>query len=292
MATKKKFLQGVRDVIYRLRKHTLKDPLNKGHRARLFTTYLKWYLFYKYWDKKHIIEFQNGYKSYVYPYPDHDAGEANLFTRNVDFIDNQFIRKNLKQGDFIVDAGCNVGNRTWVLADIIGGALLIDPNPIAINRAIENLALNKLNSENFYFIEKGVGEKTATKKFSNYGGASTQNAVIENKNENNAISISITTIDQLLSEIGQIPTFLKIDVEGYDFKALKGAKQTLLSGSVRLIKFENNEKELIDDIKLYFEQLNWYIFALNSQGIPSYSNELILKANNLFAAPKNVDLVY
>ena len=292
MKSDKKFLQDIRDVIYRLRYRTLKDPINKGHKATLFFSYLKWYLFYKYLGRKYIIYFQNGYKSYVYPYPDHDAGEANIFTRNVDYLDNCFIRKNLYPGDFIVDAGCNVGNRTWVLADIISGALFIDPNPHALNRARENLRLNNLDESNFFFLQKGVADKPGQQQFTDIGGASTQNAIVNDNTTENTITIDITTIDEALRQIDRKPAFIKIDVEGYDFKALQGAEQTLQAGSVRLVKFENNDKQLIDAIAGFFDRLGWRLFALNKEGAPTADKQAINKANNLFAAPATQQLIY
>ncbi len=284
----KKLFKDFRDVIYRLRYNTWKDPTNKGYKIKLTLTYLKWYFFYKYFGQKHLITFQNNYKSWVYPYPDHDAGEANIFTRNVDYADNQFIRKILKPGDFIVDAGCNVGNRTWVLADIIGGALLIDPNPVAILRAKENLLLNGLDPNKYYFVEKGVGEKSGEKYFTDLGGASTQNTIVEdNPNGIRTRCISITTIDEELMRIGKMPAFIKIDVEGYDYQALLGAKNTLQNNCVKLVKFENNNKTTLANIRIFFSELGWQVFALDSTTMaPVFDEQFIFSSGNLFASPE------
>ena len=106
---------------------------------RLLYRYLKWYGYQK--PKKQCVEIylQNGMTSIVYP--DSDSGESNIFTKNVDFYENEFIRRIIHKGDFIVDAGCNIGNRTLVLADMIGGALLLDANPLCLERLKENFFL-------------------------------------------------------------------------------------------------------------------------------------------------------
>ncbi len=294
MNKKRKLFSGIRDVIYRLRFKTFSDPLNNGIKLTLTFNYLKWYFFYKYFGIKYKITLQNNLQSWVYPYPDHDAGEANIFTKNVDFIDNDFIRNNLNKGEYIVDAGCNVGNRTLVLSDIIAGALMIDPNPIALQRVKENLALNNLELSNFDFVEKAVGEFTDTKKFSNFGGASTQNMILE-QDECSSGSFTITevtTIDKELAMLKISPSFIKIDVEGYDFNTIKGSINTLKSGSVRLLKFENNNKEIVCKIVDFFSGINWEVFALDSNGVGSKDKSLLSLRDNLFASPTMGKLKY
>ena len=99
--------------------------------------YLKWYFYLKPLHKKYTIKLENNMLSVVYP--DSDSGENNIFTKNVYFYENKFIRKHLQKNNFIIDAGCNVGNRTLVLADIINGGLLIDANRECLSKLIENL---------------------------------------------------------------------------------------------------------------------------------------------------------
>jgi len=114
-----------------IKKDILQDPLNKGHRAKLVANYLVWQLLEKR-HKSKIITLHNGLKTIIKPVPDNDAGEIGIWTLNMDYADTEFVRSFLQKGDQIVDAGCNVGNRTLALADIIGGALLIDGGSHAV----------------------------------------------------------------------------------------------------------------------------------------------------------------
>src|SRR5690349_17143240 len=118
----------------------LKEPLNAGRKVKFLTNFFQWKFFHKYRGKRWIIELENGLRSYVYPYPDHDAGEVNIWTRNVDFYELQFVRHHLRRGDFVCDVGCNIGNRTLALADLIGGGMLFDAGAKAVERAKENFA--------------------------------------------------------------------------------------------------------------------------------------------------------
>jgi FkbM family methyltransferase len=266
----------------------LKEPLNRGRRLHYLQNYLLWNLRYKYSGQRWVINFENGYCSYVYPFPDHDAGELNIQTRNVDYFDIEFIRKHIRNGDFIVDAGCNVGNRTLAIADIIGGALLIDAGEVAIKRALENLLLNELPLENYFLVRKAVGDTTGTVFFSDMGGANTINRIIseKEKNEVKAYPVEMTTIDKELGIINRSPTFIKTDLEGHDLLALRGAVETLRNGTVRLVKFEHNQSEPLEPLLDFFKALNWKVFALDRRGKPTDQQPYIGRNMNLFASPR------
>lgn len=272
-------------TIYRV---ILNEPLNKGRRLHYLRNYLLWNVRYKYSDRKWIISFENGCRSYVYPFPDHDAGELNIRTRNVDYYDIEFVRKHIRKGDFIVDAGCNVGNRTLAIADIIGGALMIDAGEVAMTRTFENLLLNGLPVKNYYLVRKAVGDSEGIVYFSDLGGANTVNRVVSEKErcEINSCPVEMTTIDKELGKINRSPSFIKTDVEGHDLPALRGAVNTLRKGTVRLVKFEHNQSEPLDPLLEFFEAIGWKVFALGKAGEPTDERRYVSQNMNLFAAPK------
>jgi FkbM family methyltransferase len=249
--------------------------------------YVRWHLFYKYAGRKWEISFDNGFRSLVYPYPDHDAGEANIWTRNVDWYDTRFIRSILRPGEFIVDGGCNVGNRTLALADVVGGALLIDAGRRATERARDNLRLNNLDLNRFVVVHAAIGDRQGIARFSDLGGASTINRVLATGETIGAktVEVRLTTIDDELERIGRSPSFIKIDVEGHDFLALNGCARALRSGSVRLVKFEHNQRDPLEPIEQFFGELGWQIFALDRRGNITFDKAVIASNMNLFAAP-------
>jgi FkbM family methyltransferase len=164
---------------------------------------------------------------------------------------------------------------------------MIDANEKAITRVKENLELNRININNFYLVAKAVGEKRGKVRFTNYGGASTQNNVIRDEATlDNFVEVEMTTIDDEIRVLNNQPAYIKIDIEGFDFEALKGAVNTLRDGKVKLVKFETNKKEHIRDILVFFKSLSWEVFALDEFGKPSQNKQLIFSNSNLFAAPK------
>jgi FkbM family methyltransferase len=280
----------LRDHIYRIRHQIFNEPLNKGSKWHFLKRYILWKAFGKHGDRKWTISFENGMRSLVHPHPDHDAGELNIWTRNVDQQDTEIVRRVLEAGDMIVDVGCNVGNRTWALADIIGGALLIDANQRAIERVKENLVLNQLDPSDYHILQKAVGDTMGTVRFTDLGGANTLNHVVEpgySDIKGPIVEVVMTTIDHEVERLGLHPTYIKVDVEGHDLNALKGARKTLRSGCVRLVKFEHNPLDPLQPLMDLFHDLGWMVFA-QVNGALSRRAEHLAGSPNLFAAPKEV----
>jgi FkbM family methyltransferase len=268
----------------------LTEPLNRGRKGELLRNYVDWHVRYKYRDRRWIISFENGLKSYVYPYPDHDAGEVNIWTSNVDFHDIRLARAVLKPGDFVVDAGCNVGNRTLALADMLSGALLIDAGSTAVRRCREHLRLNGLDEHRFTVLEAAVGDAQGEVYFTDLGGANTCNKVVSASDgtPQQLVRVPLTTIDAEVARLGRLPAFIKIDVEGQDYRALLGARKTLESGAVRLVKFERHQTEPLEPFLDFFHGLGWTVFGLDGQGRMTTDDAVTRKLLNLFSAPPEI----
>ncbi|HPM29493.1 MAG TPA: FkbM family methyltransferase [Chryseolinea sp.] len=263
----------------------LKEPLNAGRRLRFLINFFRWKLLYKYFNRRWTIQLENGFRSFVYPFPDHDAGEVNIWTRNVDFYELQFVRSHLHPGDFVCDVGCNIGNRTLALADMINGGILFDAGSHAIERAKENFAFNNLDSK-FIFIHKAVGANPGTIYFSDLGGASTLNKIVNNVHPgSNRIAVELTTLNEEVRKLSLKPAFIKIDTEGYDLEVLKGATELIEGGYLRLIQFERLQNTTVESFEEFFNSLDWRVFALQ-EGKPTQNSDDVYKSQNLFAAPK------
>ena len=123
--------------------------------------------------------------------------------------------------------------------------------------------------------------------FTDIGGASTLNEVVNDPHgQKNLRLVKMTTIDDELKGIGKEPSFMKIDVEGFDFEAIKGADRTFKSGCLKLVKFENNSRKDFGEIALYFADMGWKVFALNDKGSPVDEQKWIFNNANLFACPR------
>jgi FkbM family methyltransferase len=281
----KNYLAALRQHIFNIRRYVF-DPLNEGQILSRLRDYFKWHLGYKYRGKQWIVTFDNGMRSIVYPFPDHDAGEVDIWTRNNDLLETVFIRQFLNQEDRIYDIGCNVGNRTWVLADCIAGAVLIDAGEQAVRRATENRDLNGLPPADFEVVLTAVGADVGHAFFSDFGGASTLNKILDEDLVTSKVQrckVPVTTLDVEVRKRNWIPAFIKIDAEGHDLEVLKGAITTLKSGYVKYVKFERLSSVSLKSFEDFWAELGWTIFALDESGMPTRNPSRIEASPNLFA---------
>ncbi|MCD4766824.1 MAG: FkbM family methyltransferase [Methanosarcinales archaeon] len=265
----------------------LTNKLNRGKRLNLLYNYFSWYLYHLPAEHTYQITLSNGMKSIVHP--DSDSGVSNIYSKNVDFYELSFIRTVIKKRDFMIDAGCNVGNRTLALADIIDKALLIDANEICIERLKNNFRLNNLNLSKFHFVCKAVGNERKKVQFTDFGGTSCMNKIIDSQTEKCSIKpIQMTTLDYEMEKIGNPScAFIKTDLEGFDMDALVGTTKTLQKNNVKLVMFERWQITPLKPHIDFFNDLNWIVFALDSNGQPTISRQFIESQANLFAMPEN-----
>jgi hypothetical protein len=119
-----------------------------------------------------VVELFSGLKFRAYP--DCQASAAGMYTHIPDSRDILFLRERMGRG-ISIDVGASVGLVILLLADRVQHALLFEPNPIAAQRARENLALNRLN---FELHELALSDKTGTVGFEDEGGVSTCNRTV------------------------------------------------------------------------------------------------------------------
>jgi FkbM family methyltransferase len=265
-----------RDVIWT-------DPLNRGKRIQFTLQYLYWHAYAKF-RRDWILTLENGMRTIVRRYPDNDSGEVGIYTRNMDYHEMQFVRKFLPGGTYMIDAGCNVGNRTLALADRLEGAFLFDAGVTASRRTLEHMQLNKLDPQKFRVIHKAIGATPGKVYFTNLGGASTLNKIVTTAADTASVEeIELTTIDLELRNFDGVVSFLKVDVEGHDYEALLGASSLLHNPALRLVMFERIQDDDLKRMLALFPENDWKIVTLDDSGKPTDTEDYIGRNLNLFA---------
>lgn len=138
-----------------------------------------------------------------------------------------FLRRNVQSGDVIVDAGTYEGALTILMAMKTGPngkVIAFEPDPCSASRLKANIALNNL--ENIAVVEKALWDDHGKASWENLGQpdarATSESSLAD------AHHVALTTLDQALGELGvSAIDFLKMDIEGAELRALRGAKTTL-----------------------------------------------------------------
>jgi len=175
-----------------------------------------------------------------------------------------FVQK-IEKGKIVYDVGAHVGFYTILasrLVDEQGLVCAFEPNPQNAYFLLKHLQLNKI--KNVKLILGALGENFSLGSLSNKGSESK----IEEKDFKSEIIVPIFCIDDLVlkSKIIPPPHILKIDVEGFELKVLKGAKQILEKYKpILFVALDNKDTKL--EVLKFIKNLGYNIFDLNLKKI-------------------------
>jgi FkbM family methyltransferase len=162
-----------------------------------------------------------------------------------------FVKKNITDNKVFFDIGANMGLYTQIVAsnfDKIKNSTIIaiEPDPLNVSRIKQNLRLLEKKIPNIFNLVKieecAVGESNKEMYLNKSYGPANGN-VIET-HEKNSIKIKVKTLLEII-EVNKIShiTCLKIDIEGYEDKALlpffKNANKELYPKNIVIEYFLN-----------------------------------------------------
>lgn len=156
------------------------------------------------------------------------------FTRSFETPEERFWRSLDLAGKVAYDVGAFHGIVTLFLAARCARVISYEPNTVNHGRLMENLRLNRLNNVTVRKLGVGSRAQHGTLVFLPLaaGGGSLEEKTVEQLKKSDAPvqseDIEITTLDQEIAE-GNLPApdFVKIDIEGWEIEALRGARETL-----------------------------------------------------------------
>lgn len=173
------------------------------------------------------------------------------------------------RGLVVYDIGCFHGILTLFFARQSAQVIGYEPNTKNYTRLIENIRLNGLQNVTVRKLGVGSRPQAATLVFTPLmsGGSTLEPKAAEQIKKSNMASdseqIEITTLDQDIEE-GALPPpdFIKIDIEGWELEALRGARKTLETRKPALFlemhgETMNEKKRKVAEIVDYLNQLGY-----------------------------------
>lgn len=167
-------------------------------------------------------------------------------------------------GDVVVDAGAHVGKVTQSFAKACGPRGLVYAfEPDSAN--FSELSKRNGRTKHVIPVQSGIWDSTTTLRFSNTTGSSAGYALAED----GETTVPVVSIDDFFSKDRRPPTVIKLDIEGAEAAAIKGAEKTILKYKPRLMisayhKAEDlwnllfQVKKIRDDYKFYLGHHNFY----------------------------------
>jgi FkbM family methyltransferase len=173
----------------------------------------------------------------------------------------------IKPGELVFDVGANIGNRVAPLLKAGAKIVAVEPQEACYT------ALRKNFKDKITIVTNGVDAKPGFKKFymsskstplssfSEEWVDSMKSNRFQSEEWDRVEEIEMTTLDLLIKKYGT-PTFIKIDVEGYEAEVLEGLTQ-----SIKYLSFEYTVPEYPDKAIECVDRLN----AINSNVRFNYS---------------------
>lgn len=161
----------------------------------------------------------------------------------------RFYAQFIKPGDLAFDVGANVGSRTRVFLQLGARVVAVEP----LKECARELYLSYYNNPKFHLVNKALGategraetfvhEAHCHSSFSKpmldalasrYDGIKTvPNLRVDAWTETR--TVGLTTFDALIAEHG-LPSFAKIDVDGFEYEVMRGLSQPLPALSLEFV---------------------------------------------------------
>lgn len=214
-----------------------KHPLTKSNPLAALSRYIKFNCIQTLFPKPRVYEWIYNLKFYAQK---GDAGiVANIYYQLFDYEDSMFLIHHLNEKDLFIDIGANVGHFSLLAAGVCNANVIaFEPIPVTFVKFRKNIVLNGL-TQKIKTFNIGIAEENAVLNFSK--SKDVMNGVVLN-DEKDVISVEVKKLDDALT--GENPTFLKVDVEGYEYFVLKGASQILKNKNLKYIIIELNASSL------------------------------------------------
>lgn len=198
------------------------------------------------------------------------------FTRVTGYWDSnetRVLEKIIQPGLKIVEVGSNFGVHTLRMAELVGSAGKIyafEANPAVSRYLKQSITMNGL-TDIIHLYEMGAGDKSEQKHFAsstkNIGGGH----VIPSQTPG-SITVNLIRLDDIVPP-GHID-ILKMDVEGYELKALKGAQSIIDRNADHIILMLEFSSELCQlhgyaasDIVDFLKSYNFKLWKIGKRNL-------------------------
>ena len=160
----------------------------------------------------------------------------------------KFYQQFISSNDLCFDIGANYGNRVEAFLQLNAHIIAVEPQQTCVNFLKE-----KYKNNNVIVVDKGVADIETTLDYYVSEAemlSSFSKRWIDSVKENRFNDVkwlgveqkAVTTLERLIADFGK-PVFIKIDVEGFELKVLKGLKTPITA-----ISFEYAVPENLTDI--------------------------------------------
>lgn len=228
-------------ILFRNIKSTLiyvwNHPSNKKNKYLALFRVFAWQFKKRIFPRPHDINIFNGMIIRCYP----DSPSASLLiycNESPDYHEMNFIKRYLRPGDSFVDVGANIGVYSLLASSLIGSSGQIqafEPGQKARSRLHENITLNELN--NLQVHDYAIGESEGYVNFLTDMDTTNRMLTAIDDGKPSTLVPLVRMDDVLITQFA----LGKIDIEGAELLAFRGAKRLLAEANPPVWLIEIND---------------------------------------------------
>jgi FkbM family methyltransferase len=155
----------------------------------------------------------------------------------------EILKLEIGPDDIFYDVGANVGLHSCVALQAgARQAIMFEPDPSNCSVARLNLRLNGF--ANFVLLELALDDRDGQRMFFAASPENMGTGGFSRSGPGRCFVVPVETLDHVSTKLElPTPSVLKIDVEGWEYQVLKGARRLLESSPPRMIIFETDVDE-------------------------------------------------
>lgn len=148
----------------------------------------------------------------------------------------------VRPGDTFIDGGANIGMTTLHAAGLVGPSgrvLSFEPNSAVRERLLEHVEMNRL--QNVTVIPCALGQEESTASLALLEHHSGTATLCETDGAVSRIDVRVAPLDAFLGQMPEErPVVMKLDLEGYEWQAIRGMSETFRTRNVRAAIIEKD----------------------------------------------------
>jgi len=198
------------------------------------------------------------------------AGEHGYWLGSYEMSKRKAFEEEIPKGAVVFDVGANVGYYSLLASVLVGErgrVYAIEPLPRNVHFLQRHIEINHL--DNIEIIEAAVSDHAGTASFDL--GASSAMGHLSDAGE---IEVRLVCLDEMLENgVIQPPDYIKVDVEGTEYKVLKGARK-LIQGYHPIFFLDTHQREAHQQLITLLKELGYTFKILDGKPLPE-TKELI-----------------
>ncbi|MCO6416055.1 FkbM family methyltransferase [Siccirubricoccus sp. KC 17139] len=199
-------------------------------------------------------------------------GSTSIFMKRAEYEPElRYIARFAEVGSTAVDVGANIGIYTLFLSRYLGPSghvFAFEPSEISYPELVENLTRNQVT--NVTASRLALSDRAGTAALFQINGSPVNFSLAEEAHTDTE-TVSVTMLDAFLQEPPTRLSFMKIDVEGFEYRVLQGARNTLerhrptvmFEVSDSAMARANTDRAALEN---FFRRLGYRLFVFDEDG--------------------------